>query len=105
VALKDHNKALVKKWISQRDETESLQKELKAKIALVDQLTAALDEERKKVITLTNDLRALREQQSTERNSRRSRRRHAGSQDGLEHGTQHKPMFFGRAKRFFGFLT
>jgi len=76
-----------------------------AKIALVDQLTAALDEERKKAITLTNDLRALREQQSTERNSRRSRRRHSGSQDGLEHGAQHKPMFLWRAKRFFGFLT
>ena len=91
----------MKKWISQRDETESLQNELKAKIALVDQLAAALDEERNKVITLTDDLRALREQQSTERNSRRSRWGHSGSQD----GTQHKPMFLGRAKRFFGFLT
>jgi len=95
----------VKKWISQCDETESLQKEFKAKIALVDQLVALLDEERKKVMTLTDDLTALWEQQSTERNSRRSRRRHSGSQDGLEHGTQRKPTFLRRAKRFFGFLT
>jgi len=79
-----------------------LQKELKTKIALVDQLAAALDEERNKVIMLTDDLRALREQQSTESNSRRSRRGHSGSQGGM---TQYKAMFLGRAKRFFGFLT